>query len=63
MLVFRSDRDGEPDLFTVDASGSGAENLTPASGAAELQPAWSPAGDRIVFVRRAGSRAARTSSW
>ena len=54
VLVFRSDRDGEPDLFTVDASGSGAENLTPASGAAELQPAWSPAGDRIVFVRRAG---------
>ena len=29
VLVFRSDRDGEPDLFTVDASGSGAENLTP----------------------------------
>ena len=54
VLVFRSDRDGEPDLFTVDASGSGAENLTPASGAAELQPAWSPAGDRIAYVRRAG---------
>ena len=27
VLVFRSDRDGEPDLFTVDAGGSGAENL------------------------------------
>ena len=54
VLVFRSDRGGEPDLFTLDASSGQVANLTPDSGAAELQPAWSPIGDRIAFVRRAG---------
>jgi TolB protein len=54
LLVFRSDRDGEPDVFTLDASTSVVTKLTTASGAAELQPAWSPVGDRIAYVRRAG---------
>ena len=66
VLVFRSDRDGEPDLFTVDASGSGAQNLTPGSGAAELQPAWGGAGGRRTTGSRTcggpASRAARTCS-
>jgi Tol biopolymer transport system component len=54
LLAFRSDRDGEPDVFTLDPSTSTATELTSGSGAAELQPAWSPEGDRIAFVRRAG---------
>ena len=53
-IVFRSDRDGEPDVFTLDASTSTVTKLTTGPGAAELQPAWSPVGDRIVYVRRAG---------
>jgi Tol biopolymer transport system component len=54
LLAFRSDRDGEPDVFTLDPATSTATELTAGSGAAELQPAWSPEGDRIAFVRRAG---------
>ena len=54
IIAFRSDRDGEPDVFTLDASTSTVTNLTSASGAAELQPAWSPEGERIAYVRRAG---------
>ena len=53
-LVFRSDRDGEPDVFTLDPSTSAVTAITTGSGAAELQPAWSPVGDRIAYVRRAG---------
>ena len=54
VVVFRSDRDGEPDVFTLDPSTSSVTNLTSGSGAAELQPAWSPEGERIAYVRRAG---------
>jgi len=54
VLVFRSDRDGEPDLFALDPSTSSVTKLTTRSGAAELQPAWSPDGQRIVYVRRGG---------
>ena len=54
VLAFRSDRSGEPDVFTLDPSTSAATELTSGSGAAELQPAWSPEGDRIAYVRRAG---------
>ena len=54
VLVFVSDRDGEPDLFTLDPSTSAVSKLTTRSGAAELQPAWSPNGQRIAYVRRGG---------
>ena len=54
VLVFASDRDGEPDLFTVDPSTLTVTKLTTRSGAAELQPAWSPDGERIAYVRRGG---------
>jgi Tol biopolymer transport system component len=54
MLAFRSDRDGEPDVFTMDAAGANAANITASSGIADGQPAWSPDGRRIAFVRRAG---------
>jgi dipeptidyl aminopeptidase/acylaminoacyl peptidase len=54
LLAFRSDRDGEPDVFTLDVGSGAAVKLKATPGAAELQPAWSPEGDRIAFVRRAG---------
>ena len=62
VLVFRSDRDGEPDLFTIDPSTSAVTKLTTRSGAAELQPAWSPDGGRIAYVRR-GAITGRPDLW
>ena len=62
LIVFRSDRDGEPDLFTLDPSTSAVTKLTTRSGAAELQPAWSPDGGRIVYVRR-GAITGRPDLW
>jgi TolB protein len=53
LIVFRSDRDGEPDLFTLDVVTGATTKLTTSAGFAELQPAWSPDGGRILYVRRA----------
>jgi Tol biopolymer transport system component len=53
LLVFRSDRDGEPDVFTLDPASGETVKLTPSHEVVDLQPAWSPEGWRIAFVRRA----------
>ncbi len=52
LLAFRSDRSGDPRVFTMQADGAGAIDLSTSEGVAELQPAWSPDGARIAFVRR-----------
>jgi len=54
LLVYRSDRDGNPDLFTLAPTTSANESLAGAPGAEESQPAWSPEGGRIAFIRRTG---------
>ena len=54
LIVFRSDRDGEPDVFTLDATTGVMTKLTENSGIADLSPAWSPDGGRIAFIRRTG---------
>ena len=54
LLAFRSDRDGEPDVFTLDATSGTPTKLTDNSGIADLQPSWSPDGRRVAFVRRTG---------
>src|SRR5919201_914632 len=52
LLAFRSDRDGDAEIFTMSATGEGPVNLTDNEGISDLQPAWSPDGQRIAFVRR-----------
>ncbi|MGZ8625840.1 MAG: LpqB family beta-propeller domain-containing protein [Actinomycetota bacterium] len=56
LLAFRSDRDGEPDVFTVDGTGANPVKLTVNSGIADTQPSWSPDGSQIAFVRRRGEK-------
>lgn len=47
-LAFQSDRQGDWDVFLIDADGSGLRRLTdhPAN---DRNPAWSPQGDLIAF--------------
>jgi TolB protein len=45
----RGDRDGNFDVFVMDADGGGIRRLTTARGT-DGEPAWTPDGDSIVFT-------------
>jgi Tol biopolymer transport system component len=48
-LAFVSGRDGNPEIYTVNADGHRLKRLTTNPGP-DLDPAWSPDGSRIAFV-------------
>ena len=50
-IVFVSWRDGNGEVYAMDADGSGPRNLTQ-HPAKDFRPAWSPNGRRIAFVSR-----------
>ena len=50
-IVFVSWRDGNGEVYAMDADSSGPRNLTQHS-AKDVRPAWSPDGRRIAFVSR-----------
>jgi Tol biopolymer transport system component len=49
----RGERDGNFDLFVMDANGGNIRRLTTERGA-DGEPAWTPAGDSIVFASARG---------
>ncbi len=48
-IAFASDRDGNFEIYTMDADGGGLIRLTENS-AEDFSPAWSPDGTRLAFV-------------
>jgi Tol biopolymer transport system component len=49
-IVFSSGRDGNGEIYIMNADGSGQRNLTSSPSSHEFGPAWSPDGRTIVFV-------------
>jgi Tol biopolymer transport system component len=54
-IAFMSDRDGNLEIYVMNADGTGQTNLTN-NAAEDLEPAWSPDGSKIAFTsRRSGN--------
>src|SRR6266508_4937141 len=49
-IAFSSYRDGNSDIYTMEADGSDVQRLTASAGS----PRWSPDGKKIAFVRGLG---------
>jgi TolB protein len=49
LIVFTSDREGQRDIYVMNADGTGLANLT-ANSADDGAPAWSPDGVRLAFI-------------
>ena len=52
-IAFTSDRDGNDEIYVMNADGSAPMRLT-SDPAADYSPAWSPDGTRIAFVSNRG---------
>ena len=48
--MFRSDRDGGPDIFVMQADGSTAVNLTKSPEVDERGISWSPDSQQLLFT-------------
>ena len=54
-ILFTNDREGDEELWVMNADGSGMTPLTK-NGIADFFPAWSPDGRKIVFARTVGNK-------
>lgn len=46
----RQDEEDEPDIWVMNANGSGQTNLTDSPGIYDADPTWSPNGEKIAFT-------------
>jgi Tol biopolymer transport system component len=53
IMVFESNRDGNPDIYRLNLGNQGTTRLT-TDAATDTQPAWSSDGSRIAFVSNRG---------
>ena len=49
-IVFWSNRDGNYEIYVMDADGSNQTNLTNSNDLYERFPSWSPDGTKIIFT-------------
>jgi serine/threonine protein kinase len=49
LIAFASDREGVPQVFLINADGSGVQQFTDTSDGA-CQPAWSPDGQQLLYI-------------
>lgn len=49
MIAFDSERDGNPEIYVMNADGSGQTNISNNPGARDSNPVWSPDGKKIAF--------------
>src|SRR5262245_14631694 len=49
-IACHSDRDGDYEIYVMDADGTALERLTDDDAYQDVSPAWSPDGSRIVFT-------------
>lgn len=58
LIAFQSERDGNHEIYVMNADGTGQRNLTRDPGL-DLFPAWSPDGTRIAFLSDRADRGRR----
>src|SRR5688572_25393706 len=56
-IAFETPRDGNADIWAMDADGTDERNVTQtAPGVSSIDPAWSPDSGTIAFTRQAGNQ-------
>jgi Tol biopolymer transport system component len=50
-LAFTTTRDGDAEVYAINATGSGLVNLTSHPGQSDYRPSWSPDGKKVAFLR------------